>query len=104
MITHLAITTGTGLTINIVNPGAGADTPGMAEGRTAPLLEPVQMLPPLLWLISPDANSLNWLPLRRKTLGFGVATRRGRRRGRRHEAEVDHGGQIPVPAGRGLIR
>jgi len=60
-------TTGTGLTINIVNPGAGADTPGMAEeirdasrkGRIAPLLEPVQMLPPLLWLISPDANNVN---------------------------------------------
>jgi hypothetical protein len=78
MITHLAITTGTGLTINIVNPGAGAYTPGMAEGRIAPLLEPVHMLPPLLWLISPGANRLNWLPLRRKTLGFGVAARRGR--------------------------
>ena len=57
----------TGLTINIVNPGAGADTPGMAEeirdasreGRIAALLKPAQMLPPLLWLISSDADSVN---------------------------------------------
>jgi len=57
----------TGLTINIVNPGAGADTPGMAEeirdasrkGRIAPLLKPRQMLPPLLWVISPDADQVN---------------------------------------------
>lgn len=57
----------TGLTINIVNPGTGADTPGMADevrdasrkGRIAPLLKPEQMLPPLLWLISSDADSVN---------------------------------------------
>jgi NAD(P)-dependent dehydrogenase (short-subunit alcohol dehydrogenase family) len=57
----------TGLTINIVNPGAGADTPGMAEeirdasrkGRVAPLLKLEQMLPPLLWLISSEADNVN---------------------------------------------
>jgi len=60
-------TSATGLTINIVNPGAGADTPGMAEeirdasrkGHIAPLLNPTQMLPPLLWVISPDADKVN---------------------------------------------
>jgi NAD(P)-dependent dehydrogenase (short-subunit alcohol dehydrogenase family) len=59
--------TATGLTINIVNPGAGADTPGMAkeirdasrEGHIAPLLKPTQMLPPLLWVLSADANNVN---------------------------------------------
>ena len=47
---------GTGLTINIVNPGAGANTPGMAEemraasreGRAARLVEPDEMVAPLL--------------------------------------------------------
>lgn len=60
-------TSTTGLTVNIVNPGKGADTPGMAEemrnasrdGRIAPLLEPSKMLPPLLWVISSDADKVN---------------------------------------------
>jgi NAD(P)-dependent dehydrogenase (short-subunit alcohol dehydrogenase family) len=47
---------GTGLTINIVNPGAGANTPGMAkemramsrEGRAPRLVEPEEMVLPLL--------------------------------------------------------
>src|SRR3984893_4640468 len=58
---------GTGLTINIVNPGAGANTPGMAdemramsrEGRAPRLVEPEEMLPPLLYVVSPAADNIN---------------------------------------------
>jgi len=58
---------GTGLTINIVNPGAGANTPGMAEemramsrdGRAARLVEPDEMVPPLLWVVSRAADGVN---------------------------------------------
>jgi NAD(P)-dependent dehydrogenase (short-subunit alcohol dehydrogenase family) len=60
-------TEGTGLTINIVNPGAGANTPGMAEemramsreGRAARLVEPEEMVPPLLYVVSPEAGKVN---------------------------------------------
>ena len=58
---------GTGLTINIVNPGAGANTPGMAEemramsreGRAPRLVEPEEMVPPLLYVVSPEADHVN---------------------------------------------
>jgi NAD(P)-dependent dehydrogenase (short-subunit alcohol dehydrogenase family) len=58
---------GTGLTINIVNPGAGANTPGMAEemrqmsreGRAPRLVEPEEMVPPLLYVVSRDADHVN---------------------------------------------
>jgi 3-oxoacyl-[acyl-carrier protein] reductase len=58
---------GTGLTINIVNPGAGANTPGMADemreasraGRVARLVEPEEMVPPLLWVVSAAADAVN---------------------------------------------
>lgn len=58
---------GTGTTINIVNPGAGANTPGMAEemremsreGRAARLVEPDQMVPPLLYVVSREADAVN---------------------------------------------
>jgi NAD(P)-dependent dehydrogenase (short-subunit alcohol dehydrogenase family) len=58
---------GTGLTINIVNPGAGANTPGMAEemrimsreGRAPRLVEPEEMVPPLLYLVSREADTVN---------------------------------------------
>ncbi|HTT81109.1 MAG TPA: SDR family oxidoreductase [Stellaceae bacterium] len=60
-------TAGTGLTINIVNPGAGANTPGMAEemrrmsrdGAAARLVEPDEMVPPLLYVISRAADRVN---------------------------------------------
>jgi len=60
-------TEGTGLTINIVNPGAGANTPGMAEemramsrdGRAARLVEPAEMVPPLLYVVSREADRVN---------------------------------------------
>jgi NAD(P)-dependent dehydrogenase (short-subunit alcohol dehydrogenase family) len=58
---------GLGLTVNIVNPGAGANTPGMAEemramsreGRAPRLVEPEEMVPPLLWVVSPAADNIN---------------------------------------------
>lgn len=58
---------GTGVTVNIVNPGAGANTPGMAEemrersrAGTAPrLVEPEEMVPPLLFVVSPAADRVN---------------------------------------------
>jgi 3-oxoacyl-[acyl-carrier protein] reductase len=58
---------GSGLTINIVNPGAGANTPGMAEemramsreGRAARLVEPEEMVPPLLYVVSRAADNVN---------------------------------------------
>jgi NAD(P)-dependent dehydrogenase (short-subunit alcohol dehydrogenase family) len=58
---------GTGLTINIVNPGAGANTPGMAdemrrmsrEGTAPRLVEPDEMVPPLLYVVSRAADQVN---------------------------------------------
>jgi 3-oxoacyl-[acyl-carrier protein] reductase len=58
---------GTGLTINIVNPGAGANTPGMAEemrrmsqeGRAPRLVEAEEMVPPLLYVVSREADTVN---------------------------------------------
>jgi 3-oxoacyl-[acyl-carrier protein] reductase len=60
-------TEGTGLTVNIVNPGAGANTPGMADemramsrdGRAARLVEPDEMAPPLLYVVSREADQVN---------------------------------------------
>src|SRR5205085_11328532 len=60
-------TEGTGLTINIVNPGAGANTPGMADemremsrdGRAPRLVEPDEMVPPLLYVVSREADMIN---------------------------------------------
>jgi NAD(P)-dependent dehydrogenase (short-subunit alcohol dehydrogenase family) len=58
---------GTGLTVNIVNPGAGANTPGMAEeaktaaaeGRFPRLVEPEEMVPPMLFVASREADEVN---------------------------------------------
>ncbi|HEY1932072.1 MAG TPA: SDR family oxidoreductase [Acetobacteraceae bacterium] len=58
---------GTGVTANIVNPGAGANTPGMnqemrdwsAEGRVPRLVEPNEMVPPLLYVVSRAADPVN---------------------------------------------
>jgi NAD(P)-dependent dehydrogenase (short-subunit alcohol dehydrogenase family) len=57
----------TGMTVNIVNPGAGANTPGMAEemrtasaeGRVSRLVEPHEMVPPLLFVVSGAADDVN---------------------------------------------
>ena len=58
---------GTGVTVNIVNPGAGANTPGMAAemrarsaAATVPLLvEPDDMIAPLLFVVSRAADGVN---------------------------------------------
>jgi NAD(P)-dependent dehydrogenase (short-subunit alcohol dehydrogenase family) len=57
----------TGVTANILNPGAGANTPGMADemrerarqGLAPRLCEPEEMVPPLLWLVSSSADRVN---------------------------------------------
>jgi 3-oxoacyl-[acyl-carrier protein] reductase len=58
---------GTGVTVNIVNPGAGANTPGMnqelrdwsREGRVPRLVEPDEMVPPLRYVVSTAADQVN---------------------------------------------
>lgn len=58
---------GTGVTVNILNPGAGAHTQGIApelsaksrEGKLGRFIEPEEMVPPLLWLVSPAADNIN---------------------------------------------
>jgi 3-oxoacyl-[acyl-carrier protein] reductase len=57
---------GTGVTVNVLNPGGGANTPGMAEERRAAsrtgalpkLVEPDEMVAPLLWLVSRAADAV----------------------------------------------
>ena len=56
-----------GVTCNIVNPGAGANTPGMspvmralsAVGKGIPLIEAEAMVPPLLFVCSREADRVN---------------------------------------------
>ena len=56
---------GTGVTVNVLNPGGGANTPGMAEerreasrtGALSKLVEPDEMVAPLLWLVSRAADA-----------------------------------------------
>jgi 3-oxoacyl-[acyl-carrier protein] reductase len=58
---------GTGVTVNIVNPGAGANTPGMAvemrqrsaAAATPSLVEPDDMVAPLLFVVSQAADGAN---------------------------------------------
>ena len=58
---------GTGVTVNVLNPGGGANTPGIAaelrdasaRGETDRLVEPEQMRSPLRWLVSPAADTVS---------------------------------------------
>jgi 3-oxoacyl-[acyl-carrier protein] reductase len=58
---------GTGVTANVVNPGAGANTPGMAKemrewsatGKAPKLVEPEEMVAPLLFVVSREADRVN---------------------------------------------
>jgi NAD(P)-dependent dehydrogenase (short-subunit alcohol dehydrogenase family) len=57
---------GTGVTVNVLNPGGGANTPGLAQemrdasarGEIDRLVEPWQMRAPLRWLVSAAANDI----------------------------------------------
>lgn len=56
---------GTGVTVNILNPGAGAATPGLAQevidrGRAGeiPLTEPEMYKAPIVWLLSDAADEV----------------------------------------------
>ena len=54
------------VTVNILNPGFGANTPGISSilrersrrGEFPPLVQPEAMIAPLLWLTSPDADAI----------------------------------------------
>jgi len=58
---------GSGATVNIVNPGAGANTEGIAvemrersrAGAVPRLVEPEEMIPPLLYVVSRAADQVN---------------------------------------------
>jgi NAD(P)-dependent dehydrogenase (short-subunit alcohol dehydrogenase family) len=58
---------GSSVTINILNPGWGANTEGIAaeirqasrDGRVRRLVEPEEMVAPLLWLVSSAADAVN---------------------------------------------
>jgi 3-oxoacyl-[acyl-carrier protein] reductase len=57
---------GTGVTVNILNPGAGAATPGLAQevidrGRRGeiPLAEPEMFKAPIVWLLSDATDGIN---------------------------------------------
>lgn len=57
---------GTGVTVNILNPGAGAATPGLAQevidrGRAGeiPLAEPWQFKAPIVWLLSDATDGIS---------------------------------------------
>ncbi|MSO80487.1 MAG: SDR family oxidoreductase [Alphaproteobacteria bacterium] len=58
---------GTGVTVNILNPGGGADTPGMADEmreksramKKPMLMAPEKMMAPVVWLASPASNGVN---------------------------------------------
>jgi NAD(P)-dependent dehydrogenase (short-subunit alcohol dehydrogenase family) len=57
---------GTGVTVNVVNPGSGAHTPGMAQemrdwsdsGKAPRLLDAEAMVPPLLFVVSHEAAAV----------------------------------------------
>lgn len=58
---------GTGVTVNILNPGAGAATPGLAEAvkklsreaRTPFVIDPILFREPIVWLMSDATNGIS---------------------------------------------
>lgn len=85
---------GTGVTVNIVNPGAGANTPGMAKemrewsatGKAAKLVEPEDMVAPLLFVVSREADKVHGYRFDANTWIAGIpptasAARTGRKAG-----------------------
>jgi 3-oxoacyl-[acyl-carrier protein] reductase len=97
---------GTGLTINIVNPGAGANTPGMAdemrqmsrEGRAARLVEPEEMVPPLLYVVSREADRVNGMRFDANAWDAALAPAEAARLAGRPAGFALHP-QAPPPAG-----
>src|SRR5881392_8004 len=97
---------GTGLTINIVNPGAGANTPGMAEemramsreGRAPRLVEPDEMVPPLLYVVSREADRVNGMRFDANAWDAALAPAEAARLAGRPAGFVLHP-QAPPPAG-----
>src|SRR5215468_7300307 len=88
---------GTGVTANIVNPGAGANTPGMARemrewsaAGTAPkLVEPEEMVAPMLFVVSHEADTVNGYRFDANTWLNGVpAAESARRTGRKAGFEL----------------
>ena len=67
MLSYYSAVREIGYTGNIVNPGAGANTPGMANemreasaaGRVSRLVEPDEMVPPMLFVASREADAIN---------------------------------------------
>jgi NAD(P)-dependent dehydrogenase (short-subunit alcohol dehydrogenase family) len=81
-----------GVTVNIVNPGAGANTPGMAKemrdwsatGKAAKLVEPEEMVAPLLFVVSREADTVNGYRFDANTwLGDVAPAESARRTGRK---------------------
>jgi NAD(P)-dependent dehydrogenase (short-subunit alcohol dehydrogenase family) len=85
---------GTGVTVNVVNPGAGANTPGMAKemrdwsatAKAPKLVEPEEMVAPLLFVVSREADTVNGYRFDANTWRTDVApatsaSRTGRRAG-----------------------
>ena len=82
---------GSGVTVNIVNPGAGANTPGMgqemrdwsARGERPKLVEPDDMVAPLLFVVSPEADAVQGWRFDANTWIAGIpAAESARRTGR----------------------
>jgi NAD(P)-dependent dehydrogenase (short-subunit alcohol dehydrogenase family) len=89
---------GTGVTVNIVNPGAGANTPGMnqelrdwsREGRVPRLVEPDEMVPPLLYVVSTAADRVNGYRFDALTWDISVPPAQAARRNGRPAGFVLH--------------
>ena len=89
---------GTGVTVNIVNPGAGANTPGMARkcatgAAMEPkprLVEPDEMVPPLLYVVSTAADEVNGYRFDALTWDMGLPPAEAARRNGRPAGFVLH--------------
>jgi len=89
---------GTGVTVNIVNPGAGANTPGMNQelrdwsraGRVPRLVEPEEMVPPLRYVVSTAADTVNGYRFDAKTWDLSLPPAEAARRNGRPAGFVLH--------------
>lgn len=89
---------GTPVTVNIVNPGAGAHTPGMAQemrdwsdsGKAPRLLDADAMVPPLLFVVSRAADAVQGWRFDATTWDVSVAPVEAARRSGRRAGFVLH--------------